>query len=173
MSPRRFQPGVKVIPKRTRTYHQGSHHQQISGSELRQLDSEYSGLSSRKPSPTNEIAEIGSIDMGGSSLSIGKLILSFKELARKNPSTITGSLQRYGSTVSMVAIWNDRKSQKKIIREARLTLARDKSVEDLIPTLVNDLAFQIAIEMFKQKHLLEGSLSSNVARIQALDPSKK
>jgi hypothetical protein len=89
--------------------------------KLAYVNDKYSDLSSRNPSPETKISDVGSVGMGGSSFSVGQLILSFKELARKNPSTITGSLQRYGSTISMVAIWNDHKSQRKVVREARLT----------------------------------------------------
>lgn len=90
--------------------------------------------------------------MGGSSISIGQLLLSFKELAHKRPSTITGSLQRYGSTICMVAIWDDRDLPRKVVSEARLTLDRsNQSPEDQIPALVNELAFQIAIEMFRKQ----------------------
>jgi hypothetical protein len=115
-------------------------------------------LSSRDDtSLNNNIAALGSAGMGGTSLSLGNVLLSFKELAGKQPRTITGSLQRYGSIISLTAVWNDRNPPPiRLARESRLTLARDdQSVEDQIPALISDLAFQIAIEMFKRQPSLK------------------
>ena len=128
------------------------------GVNIEDLDliNEYRDLSSRNPPLNDHIAGIGSAGIGGSSLSIGQVLLSFKELAGKQPSTITGSLQRYGSIISVVVIWNNRNPPIRLARESRLTSARDNpSIDDQIPALISDLAFQIAIEMFKQQPVLK------------------
>jgi hypothetical protein len=77
--------------------------------------SDMSSFASRTPSAEKSISELGSIGVGGTSLSVGQLVLSLKEIAGRQPSTITGSLQKYGPTLSMVAIWNDNTEKQKTV----------------------------------------------------------
>jgi tetratricopeptide (TPR) repeat protein len=99
------------------------------------------------------ISEIGTVGMDKTSLSLGNILLSMKELSSDRVSTITGSLQRYGSTVSMVAILEDRRSGQKRIAawEVRRNLSdNNQTVDEQIPAMVKDLAFQIAHGMSKR-----------------------
>jgi hypothetical protein len=59
------------------------------------------------------IGDIGNIDVGAGSLSLGKLIIALKSICpgSKPVTTIRGSLQRYGSTIVLAAILESRSIQ--------------------------------------------------------------
>ena len=106
------------------------------------------------------ISELGTIGMGGTSLSLGQILLSLKEFAGNRRSTLTGGLQRYGSNLSIVAILDDAQSPSRGIAawEIRQALSNDnQSVEELIPAMVEDLAFQIAHDLSRKKELSDGN----------------
>ncbi len=94
--------------------------------------------------PKTEIVEfnlvdIGDINMGIGSLSIGKLVIAFKGICPgcKPVTTIRGSLQKYGSTIVLVAILESR-----TIQSWMLELPIDKN-EEQIHEMIKNLAAMI------------------------------
>ncbi|MDD2756170.1 MAG: tetratricopeptide repeat protein [Methanothrix sp.] len=76
--------------------------------------------------------------------SVGKLLLFIKSLFGESPSIITGSLQKYNSTLILLASIEDHKSSRVIPVDIRTSLTGDSSVDENIPPMVKDLAFRIA-----------------------------
>ncbi len=92
------------------------------------------------------ISQIGTIGAEGVSLSIGNMLLLMKESRGKWPSTITCSLQRYNSTMILVAILKDNQNNKTMT-------FKDESIrltDEQIPSMINDLAFKISLALCKQ-----------------------
>ena len=58
------------------------------------------------------ISQVGTIGMEQTTLSVGQLLLSMKELTGNRLNTITCSLQRYGKIISIVAILDERGSKE-------------------------------------------------------------
>jgi tetratricopeptide (TPR) repeat protein len=109
---------------------------------------DFSCLNISSTSMNIPLIKIGTIGVSGSSISIGNLILFIKNLQGKSPSSITGSLQKYGSTIILTATIEDFHSNDRKIKswEVKRTLARDNSsVDELIPSMVRELAFKIAL----------------------------
>jgi tetratricopeptide (TPR) repeat protein len=97
------------------------------------------------------LSDIGTINVEGTSFSIGKMLLSMKELAGHKARTISCSIQNYGSTVSVTAIFHDGKSEGEVyVWEAKRHLMEpNQTVNDQIPSLIEDLAFQITYNLGK------------------------
>lgn len=95
------------------------------------------------------ISQIGTVGVQGTSISIGNLLLSIKEFLGNKGNVITCSLQRYNSSIIAVAILEDHYFSKGDI----ITIEYDANIskEEQIPSLVNDLAFMIALELSKQR----------------------
>ena len=103
------------------------------------------------------ISQIGDIGVEGTSISIGNLLLSMKEFLGNKANTITCSIQRYNSTTFVVAILEDHHSSPSCIMtfEAMANISNDEE----IPTLINDLAFQISYALSKRgAHAQEDTL---------------
>jgi len=87
------------------------------------------------------MGEIGSIDTGSGSLSIGRLIIAFQNLipGPRSITTIRGSLQRYESSIVLVALLEGDKVQSWII-------TRPSGNDDQPSEMIRSLAFMIALE---------------------------
>jgi len=93
------------------------------------------------------ISQLGDIGANGISLSLGQMILSFKDLIHRQGRTIAVNLQKYGSDIRLVAVLEDPGSygRKSETYEVRRTLTNDNSSpEELIPAMIEELSFQIA-----------------------------
>jgi tetratricopeptide (TPR) repeat protein len=114
-----------------------------------------SSISSEKNPLPYSLSQIGTIGAEGTSISIGNLLLSMKEFLGNKPSTITCSLQKYNSTVFLVAILEDHSSSKNgdvLIFEDKADMADNEQ----IPSLINDLAFNISLELSKRRDQSKG-----------------
>ncbi|WP_461459119.1 tetratricopeptide repeat protein [Methanothrix sp.] len=102
------------------------------------------------------LSQIGTVGVGGASISIGNLLLSMKEFLGNNANVITCSLQRYNSSMFVVAILEDHHTSNNIIitYENEANISKDEQ----IPLLVNDLAFMIALDLSKKTSPKDGDL---------------
>jgi len=89
------------------------------------------------------MGEIGSIDAGSGSLSIGRLIIAFQNLlpGPKSITTIRGSLQRYESSIVLIGLLEGDKVQSWIIRQP------SGNNEDQPDEMIRSLAFMIALDL--------------------------
>ncbi|MGB7570233.1 MAG: hypothetical protein WBL87_00590, partial [Methanothrix sp.] len=89
------------------------------------------------------MGEIGSIDTGSGSLSIGRLIIAFQNLlpGTKSITTIRGSLQRYESSSVLVGLLEGEKVQSWIVTRP------SGNNEDLPYEMIRSLAFMIALDL--------------------------
>jgi len=97
------------------------------------------------------ISAIGNVGFEGTSISLGNLIISMKEIFGNDPSTISCSLQRYNSTIILTGILDDHHS---VIRAFEVDKTLDKvniSNDEKIPPLIYDLAYQISLELSKRR----------------------
>lgn len=94
------------------------------------------------------ISQIGTLGIGGASLSIGNIALCIKEFIGNKANTLTCGLQRYNSTVTAVAILKYRTNANTEIMTFQVTT--NISNDEQIPDIINDLAFQIALALGKQ-----------------------
>jgi tetratricopeptide (TPR) repeat protein len=99
------------------------------------------------------ISALGSVGLEGSSFSLGNMLFLMKGLSSNRISTISCSLQKRNSTVFAVAILEDRSSSEKIIRifQAKRVLYHNSSMIDPIPDLINNLAYQISLDISKRR----------------------
>jgi tetratricopeptide (TPR) repeat protein len=88
------------------------------------------------------MGDIGNIDTGAGSLSMGTLIIAFKNIipSAKSIDTIRGSLQRDGSTIVLVALLEGNRVQSWMIKRP------SNNERDQIPEMIKDLAFMIAFD---------------------------
>lgn len=111
---------------------------------------DFSCLNISSTSMNIPLTNMGTIGVSGSSISVGNLILFIKNLQGKSPSSITGSLQKYGSTVILIATIEDFHSDDKKIKswEVKRTLAGENdSVDEMMPSMVREMAFKIALHL--------------------------
>ncbi len=87
------------------------------------------------------MANIGTINAGPGSLSLGNIIIAFKNICpgSKPVTTIRGSLQRYGSTIVLVAVLEGSKVQSWMVRQPV-----DSSNEEQLHEMIRNLAYMIA-----------------------------
>jgi tetratricopeptide (TPR) repeat protein len=87
------------------------------------------------------MANIGTINTGPGSLSLGNIIIAFKNICpgSKPVTTIRGSLQRYGSTIVLVAVLEGSKVQSWVVRQPV-----DNSNEEQLQEMIRNLAYMIA-----------------------------
>ena len=90
------------------------------------------------------ISQLGNVATSGISLSLGQLIITFKELTHNQGQTISGSLQQYGSNLCLVVILDDPESYGGAYEVRRTITKNNSSFEDLIPGMIEDISFQIA-----------------------------
>ncbi len=88
------------------------------------------------------MADIGTVGIGSNSLSLGSIIIAFKNIlpASKTVSTIRGSLQRYGSTIVLVAVLEGDDVQSWKVRQTI-------NNEEQLLEMVKNLAFNIVYDM--------------------------
>jgi len=110
--------------------------------------SDYSIISLKGDSLKYTISGMGSLGIGGAQFSPGNLLLFLKEIMRRTPSPITGSIQRYNSSIIIVATLEDHKSDKLFTWEVRRKITgSDASQYEQIPSMIRDLSFQIAPDL--------------------------
>jgi tetratricopeptide (TPR) repeat protein len=102
------------------------------------------------------LSQVVVVGTQGTSLSIGSLLYPIKEFIGNKADIITGSFQRYNSSIVAVAIFEDHHSPKNDIMQFEYC-ANISNVEQ-IPSLVNDLAFMIALELSKRMSQNEDDL---------------
>ena len=94
------------------------------------------------------ISQIGTVGVEGTSISIGNMLLSIKEFLGNRANTITCSLQKYNSTIIIVALLEDQTKTKRDIMT--FEVKNNTSNAEQIPNLINDLAFQISLALSKR-----------------------
>src|SRR5437764_2666208 len=97
------------------------------------------GLKTTSENLTPSFADSVTVGVGGATVSIGRLLLAFKQISsNRDPEIIvSGSLQRFGKVARLVARI-DRRDYPLLICEVSRTVEND----DQIPDLVRDLAFK-------------------------------
>jgi tetratricopeptide (TPR) repeat protein len=97
----------------------------------------------------NSLSQVVILGTMGTSLSIGSLLYPLKEFLGNKANTISCSLQRYNSSVVAVAILEEHQSSESDI--AAFEHCANISNVEQIPSLVEDLAFMIALELSKRR----------------------
>jgi tetratricopeptide (TPR) repeat protein len=94
------------------------------------------------------IGEIGNVAVGTNSLSLGPLIVAFKDIwpFSKPIETIRGSLQKYGSTIVLVTLL-----EGKNVKSWSVSRPLGKNNEEQIREMIKDMAFVIAQELQQSK----------------------
>ena len=119
-------------------------------SETGQIDdiSDFSFLSLKDDSFNYRLYDMGSLGIGGTQFSPGNLLLFLKGIMRKTPSPITGSIQRYNSTIIIVATLEDHNSDKFSTWDVRKDITgNSEPLYGLIPTIISDFSFHIASDL--------------------------
>ena len=93
------------------------------------------------------MTSLGNVGMGGTSLSLGHLILSLKQSTGSSSPKLTGSIQGSGSDLRIVAILN-----KPIMAwEIKKNISDDScTFQEKIPVMIEDLAYQIANSLINE-----------------------
>lgn len=101
-----------------------------------------------KGSNNQMLSQLGTVNFEGSSISIGNIILLSKQIS--GGSFLNCSIQKYGSSIVLIGILDDRNSSHRDISvwQVNRTLKENNlSAEELIPSMIKDLAYQIDYEM--------------------------
>lgn len=95
---------------------------------------------------------IGNIDVGPASVSLGQVLLIIRSITKSSAKTITGSLERYGSNISIVALIDDGNSKNGTLAwEMSLPISVDNpSAEEMIPFLLRDLAYNVVHDIARK-----------------------
>ena len=99
------------------------------------------------------VSGMGSLSIGGASLPAGNLLLFLKELVGSTPSSIEGSIQKYNSTIIIIATMEDHRSSDSgiISWDIRRNInLNNNSFSELIPFMIRDLSFQIALDLARR-----------------------
>ncbi len=90
------------------------------------------------------MADIGTVGTGSNSLSLGNLIIAFKNIfpSSKQVTTIRGSLQRSDSTIVLIALLEGSNIQSWTLRKPI-----DNNKEDQLHGMIDDLAFMITYDL--------------------------
>ncbi len=90
------------------------------------------------------LSDIGTINMGSTSLDPGKLIIAFKNICpwSKPVTIIRGSLQRYGSTIVLVALLDGDNFQSWTVRQYI-----DNNNEEQLHEMIRNMAFRIVHDL--------------------------
>ena len=101
---------------------------------------------------------------GGTSLSVGHILFLLRRLCPFNMiNTIKGSVQKYGSTVSVIISLIDGKGNLTIWEEKSI-IGEDDSPEEHIPGLIRSLSFKVAKELAaKGRHSSHPSMTLGLA----------
>ena len=121
------------------------------------------------------LVNVGTINVGGQvSISIGQLLISLKRLLPgRRATTISGSVQRYGSRTQIVATVRRRSGTDTVMVEAG---ARSlKQADEAVPAMVRELAYRIHFALARERmkagtwELLEAFTEARAAYIQYLE----
>jgi tetratricopeptide (TPR) repeat protein len=124
---------------------------EIMGSDLQTKSENMPSLSLEATKFNYMIKDLGSVGFGGTSISLGHLILSIKQFLGNSRPVLSGSIQRSGSELNIIAILNNPKISKGIIAwEIRKDISNNTTAED-IHEMVENLSFQIATTINKKK----------------------
>lgn len=98
---------------------------------------------------SSSISSVGSVNVGGTTLSIGLFLVTLKRLCPLgNPgSIITGSLQKYGSKVCLIA--HKENLGNKLHAGRSWKICHDVTNDEEIPELIKDIAFMIIFDLSK------------------------
>lgn len=98
-----------------------------------------------------KITEVGAVQVGPVWVLIGPLLAAFKQLwpGGDSEQVITGSLQKYGSVINLVAHLEHHEIRAWEVRHA--VKPQDKIRDEQIPSMVRDLAFKIAKDHSKEQ----------------------
>jgi len=90
------------------------------------------------------LANIGNADIGSNSLSLGNIIIAFKNICpfSKPVTIIRGSLQRYGSNIVLVAVLEGSNVQSWMVRQPI-----DNNKEEQLNEMIRNLTFMIAPDL--------------------------
>jgi len=123
----------------------------------------------------DSLAQLGSINIEGTSFSIGQLILSMKELRGNRPEPISCSIQNLGSIMSITGIYQDVQDTKRIFSwEVRNnSLKQNNATNEPIILLIEDLAFQITHSLGKSKSKTKEAYPQNWLTFKRLLQSRE
>jgi len=110
-------------------------------------------LASKNAPLEYRISSMGTVGTEGTSFSPGNIFLSMKEFFGNRLSTVSCSLQKYNHTMIIVAVLDDhhtKKTDTMAFRVERIINNTNASIEDEIPLMIDDLAFQISLELSKR-----------------------
>lgn len=95
---------------------------------------------------SSEIAKIGTLEAGTASIPLGQILISLKKMWPwgTNSKVISGCLQKFGSSTSLIACLEH---QNMKIWESRKITDCKKLGDEIIPDLARDLAFMIVHEL--------------------------
>jgi tetratricopeptide (TPR) repeat protein len=118
------------------------------------------------PSIDYRISDLGTVSEGGLSLSLGQLVLSIKELIgtkilNKEKQTITGSIQRSGSKLYIVALLSNPPIGG--ISALDMEKTRPNGNYETVENITDDLAFQLATALINR----EGNSGKNPQTCEA------
>lgn len=103
----------------------------------------------------SSLNNLGSINIEGTSLSIGQLILSLKELRHNRPDPISCTIQKLGPVVSITGTYHNSKNNQQTFtwNVVAKNLTQDDSTDEPIALLIEDLAYQITYSLGKSKSI--------------------
>ena len=98
------------------------------------------------------INELGSVGVGGTSLSLGQLVLSIKQFFHNNAPILTGCIQRSESELRIVAVLSDPREGFKAWEVCKNLAEKDNNItEENIPIMIEDLSFQIVTSLINEQ----------------------
>ena len=99
------------------------------------------------------LSQLDEVKLEGTSIPLGDLILISRQA---NGRDINCSINKYNSSIVLIAILEDHKAKKIQRWEVKKDLHEsNQSIEELAPLMIKDLAFQLAYD-FSKKNLKEG-----------------
>jgi len=94
------------------------------------------------PEYLTDISELGSVVLGPTSFSVGQLLRILKQICPGNdPGIISGSLQKHGSVISLVAIMEKKSNKAWEVR--RSIKFHNENIYEYISSMITELAFKI------------------------------
>ncbi|MDD1751255.1 MAG: tetratricopeptide repeat protein, partial [Methanothrix sp.] len=105
-------------------------------------------------------SDIGNIDVGPASVSLGQLLLTLRSIAGSSDKLITGSLETYGSNITIVALMEDKSSNKGMLTWVSTMPIESRNLsEEMVPDLINDLAYNIFYDIKDDSQAIGSSKS--------------
>ena len=95
------------------------------------------------------LSQMGELNFQGTAIPLGNLALLSKQI--KAGCDLNCSIERLGSSLEMIAVLDNRTSRKYLIfRVNRIINESNQSIDEMLPSMTRDLAFQIAYEEMKR-----------------------